>query len=1151
MDKNAIKKYAVWARTELITRVSQRAEKYDITAEADANATSVNGVLLSGAEKKQRKALIEQVKQKGLEQVMEEVAYTWFNRFIALRFMEVNGYLPSHIRVFTDDNNEFKPQILAEAIHLELDGLDMEKVYEMKNNNENDELYKYLIIVQCNDLSKILPGMFQKISDYTELLFPDNILREGSVVEQMVSQIEEKDWDVSEGGQIEILGWLYQFYISEKHEEVVNIANKKAVDKTDLPAATALFTTDWIVRYIVDNSVGRYWIERNPESELKNKLEYFVTPKEGIMSSVNENITPEELTVFDPSMGSAHFGVYAFEVLMKIYMEYGVSERDAAASIVENNLFGLDIDERSAQIAYFAIMMKARQYDRRFLSRGIQPKFYCIPESNCVDKNTVDYFSKGSDALRKDIDTLIRDFKDAKVYGSIIQVTPVDFDALFYRFKEIEEDINMNKEAALKQLFPIVQVAKIMSDKYAVVATNPPYLNKYNTLLKEFVTNNYKDYFGDLFSIFIYRNFLYCKDNGYSGFMTPFVWMFIKTYEKLRKFILDNKSITTLIQLEYSAFEEATVPICSFVLKNGKETSKGCYFRLADFKGGMAVQREKVLEALDSDKCDYFYEISQDNFTKIAGNPIAYWLSDAWYDIFEKSPQLVETARPRVGQNTGDNERFLRLWFEVDFSKIGFGISHDKIFDNPFKWIPYSKGGAFRRWYGNFFYVINWENDGKEIKDYAVIRNNGKHWSRYIQNLDYMCCEGVTWSDISSSKFACRYLPEGFICDVKGSSAYPSEDKLLTYLAFLNSVITDEGLKVLAPTISFQTGDIARLPFAIDNEDFGRISDIAKREIELAKEDWDSFETSWEFKHHPLLRGKTKIKDAYIEWEEECDKRFDEVKSNEESLNNMFIAIYGLNNELTPEVDDHYITVRKADLEREIKSLISFAVGCMFGRYSLTSEGLSFAGGRWKENNELIDADGIIPICDDEYFEDDIVGRFVDFISQAYGIDTLEENLDFIANTLRGSGTSREKIREYFINDFYSDHCATYSVSGAGKRPIYWLFDSGKKNGFKCLIYMHRYQPDTLARIRTDYVHEQQSRYRTAIEETETRLLSASGSDKVKLDKKLKKLKEQDTEIHAYEEKIHHLADQMISINLDDGVKANYAKFQDVLAKIK
>ena len=1146
MDKNAIKKYAVWARNELIERVSQKADQYEISADADPNADAVHGVLLTPSEKNQRVSLITKVKDKGMDQVIEEVAYTWFNRFAALHFMEVNNYLPSKVRVFTDSEGAFKPEILAEAIHLEMDGLDMEKVYALKDTNDNEALFKYLIITQCNALSSVLPEMFQIIADYSELLFPDNLLREGSVIERMISDIPEKDWNVEKGGQIEIIGWLYQYYISEKHDKVVDPLHGKVVAKNEIPAATQLFTTDWVVRYIIDNSVGRYWIERNPNSNLKNELEYFVVPKDGVIPTVNEKTTPEQLTVFDPCMGSAHFGVYAFDVLMKIYTEYGYTEREAAASIMQNNLFGLDIDERAAQLASFAIMMKAMQYDKRFLKRDIQPHFYEIKESNHVDSFTIDYFTNGNDKLKNDIQSIIEETRDAKEYGSIIQIKPVDFGALFARFEEIEGDVNLYKDMALDTLLPLVREAKILSDKYAVVATNPPYLNKFDAKLKKYIADNYADYKGDLFSVFVYRNFGFCEENGYSGFMTPMVWMFIKTYEPLRNYVLKNKAITTLIQFEYSAFEEATVPICSFVLKNEKTESKGEYFRLFDFTGGMEIQRKKVKEALANPDCGYFYESTQSNFSKIPGSPVAYWVSDRGLAAFQQK-LLMDVADTKTGMQTCDNNRFLRLWFEVNYDTSCLHNANSEITFSGVKWVPYNKGGDFRKWYGNQEYVLNWEEDGREAKEYAI--SLYKCVTRTIKNIPYFYRETISWSKISSGNIAFRYYPNGFIFDVAGCCMYSEKVSLYRLLGLLNSKIAKYYLTMLSPTINFEAGHVNSIPVFMDSLT-PQIEAIVKKCIELSKNDWDSFETSWDFHKHPLIRKATTIADAFTKWQSECDNRFNRLKSNEEELNRIFINIYGLQGELKPEEEDKDVTVRKADIGRDIRSFVSYAVGCMMGRYSLDVEGLAYAGGDWdssKFKTFIPDKDAIIPITDDEYFKDDIVGRFVDFVRTVYGTDTLKENLKFIADALDEKGaTPCEVIRNYFLNDFYKDHCKIYQ-----KRPIYWLFDSGKKNGFKCLVYMHRYQPDTIARIRTDYVHEQQARYRTAISDLERHISGASTSDRVRQNNQLEKLKDQAEETRLYEEKIHHLADQMISIDLDDGVKHNYAIFQDVLAKIK
>ena len=1167
MDKNAIKKYAVWARRELIERVSQKALQYGITADgkADPNADSVNGRLLSDAEKKQRQALIRKVNEQGYEQVMEEVAYTWFNRFAALRFMEVNSYLPSHVRVFTNDEGEFKPQILSEAIHLDLDGLNMDKVYELKNANKDEELFKYLLIVQCNALNKILPGMFQRIEDFTELLLPDYLLREGSVIEKMISEIPEDNFDVSsEDGQIEIIGWLYQYYISEKHEEVVDPLHGKVVKKEEVPAATQLFTTDWVVRYLIDNSVGRYWIERNPGSMLADKLTYFVKPKDGTIKIVNEKITPQDITTFDPCVGSGHFLIYAFDVLMKIYVEYGYSERDAAAEIVKNNLFGLDIDGRASQLAYFSVMMKARQYDRRFFFRDIQPHIFEIAESNTADRTSIEHFYGSDTALKKDVEALLDTLKDAKEYGSILQMPAVDFRRINERFAQLGDEISMYNTYLLGDFQTMIRPAEIMSGKYAVVTTNPPYLNKYDDKLKGFINDNYRDYSGDLFSVFVYRNFQYCLNDGYSCFMSPFLWMFIKTYEKLRDYIINSKDIRTFVQMEYSAYEEATVPICCYVLENGKSKSKGLYFKLSAFTGGMEVQKEKLLAAISDRNCGYYFERDIKMFKAIPGHPFAFWGTLNETAVFSKCKLLSDIANPRQGLITGNVNLFVRKWYECSSTNLNLCSKPSDVNRNG-KWFPYCNGGAYRKWYGNNDDVVNWYNGGEEVKDF--VDEKGKQRSR-PQNQQYYYHEGGTWSAISSSLFSVRYFPEGFLFSNAGMAIYSDHAKLLYLIGFLNSKLSQTYLGLFNEGLNYNQGDIAKLPILESAEEdvvCNKVLDI----VDISKSEWDSFEVSWNFQSHPLApmayerqeqlsagmnseerkKAVTLLSERCRRWEQECEYRFMELKKNEEELNRIFIDIYGLQDELTPDVEDKDVTVRKADLQRDIRSLLSYAVGCMFGRYSLDVPGLVYAGGTWDASKYTTfqpDKDAIIPICDDEYFDDDIVGRFVKFIEVVYGKETLEENLKFIADALGGKGTSREVIRNYFMNDFYADHLKVYQ-----KRPIYWLFDSGKKNGFKCLVYMHRYQPDTIARIRTDYVHEQQSRYRTAIADLEQRINGASTSERVKLNKQLSTLQAQATEIRTYEEKIHHLADQMIRIDLDDGVKHNYEIFKDVLAKIK
>lgn len=1164
MDKNAIKKFAVWARTELIARVSLKGVEYGITEDniEDANADSVGGKVLTADEKKQRQALIAEINDKGYKQVMEEVAYTWFNRFSALRFMEVNGYLPSHVRVFTDEENNFKPQIITEAIHLDLDGLDMEKVYALKEAEKTEELYKYLLIVQCNALNKILPGMFQKIADYTELLLPDNLLREGSVIQQMIELIPEDDWKDA----VQIIGWLYQYYNSEKKDDVFAALKKNVkITKENIPAATQLFTPDWIVRYMVENSLGRLWLEGHPDVKGQllpteeeqsayaagnrdpedTKWHYYLEEAEQeqeVQTQLAEirkeyaALTPDQLKVIDPCSGSGHILAYMFDVLMKIYESYGYTTREAVASIVEYNLYGLDIDDRAAQLAYFAVMMKARQYDRRFFSRGIQPHVYAIVESNHVDKFAVDYFCNGDAKLTTVMDTIIKELHDAKEYGSILTVTPQDWSALYDRFAEITEDINMSRETALRELLPLVQVAEALAQRYSVVITNPPYMgnNGFSPKMSDFAKKYYNEVKTDLFAIFMIRCKQFTKKNGFQSMITQHSWMFLSSYEWLRS-QMNSMTIASMAHLGTRAFDEISgemVSTSAFCIRNVQLPEYcGKYQRLVDYSGEKF--KETAFLTLEN-----IYKGKQISFEKIPGMPIAYWASENVAKAFEVGNNITDYVDTFQGIITGDNDKFLRYWHEVFCDKISFHATNMEKVDLSRKyWIPYNKGGEFRKWYGVQDYVVYWKNGPDD-------KTRGKKGFS-----DYYLRKYVAWSYTISNSIATRIYPEGFLWDVRGSGIMDKSNMLLYLEGLISSKVGITLFRVNNSTLSCQVENIIKLPIILDNDRKNQVDDLVEENNNISKLEWDSFEVSWDFQHHPLLRKVQTIAEAFDQWQAECDDRFNQLKTNEEELNRIFIDIYGLQDELTPEVEDKDVTVRKADLGRDIRSFISYAVGCMSGRYSLDVDGLAYAGGEWdasKYASFAADKDNIIPICDDEYFEDDIVGLFVEFVKTVYGAESLDENLKFIADALGGKGQPKDVIRNYFLSDFYSDHCKIYQ-----KRPIYWLFDSGKKNGFKALIYMHRYQPDTIARIRTDYVHEQQARYRTAIADLEQRIANASTGERVKLNRKLTTLQAQDTEIRTYEEKIHHLSDQMLSIDLDDGVKKNYAIFQDVLAKIK
>ena len=1165
MDKNAIKKYAIWARNELIARIAQRALKYGISKDniVDAYADSINGVLLSAVEKSQRQVLIAQIEAKGFEQVVEEVAYTWFNRLCAIRFMEVNGYLPSGVRVLSDEDNNFKPQILAQAINLDIEEVNMERVYELKEANKDEELYRYLLISQCNALNKILPYMFQKLEDYTELLLPDNLLREGSVIERLVSEIPQEDFDINQGGQVEIIGWLYQYYNTEPKAETFALLKKNVkITKERIPSATQLFTPDWIVRYMVENSLGRMWVEGHPNDELKANWKYYLEEAkqeaevEAELVKIRNQyaqLDPKDIKVIDPCMGSGHILVYAFEVLMQIYTSFGYTEKEATISILANNLYGLDIDERAFQLAYFAVMMKARQYHKFIFKKEVQCNIHSIVESNCVNVEHLQYFGARLDELNKNValtqmQGLLHQMHDAKEYGSLISVDNYDWDLLnefvdafetdegkfsLFNTYEVETSNLVETQAKLRVL---VEVGKVLAQKYEIVVTNPPYMgsNSMSVILSEYVKKKYVDTKSDLFACFIEKGCNLATSYGFNCMVTMQSWMFLSSFENMRLELLSNYTINNLMHMENMVMGIAFGTAVSNLRKCKLGKFKGTYnlIKLCDIK-----EKEPREFPIKNNK---FTQVSSDNFNKIPGTPIAYWVSNAMYNVFKKGVNITNFIDTFQGIITGDNNKFLRLWFELNCNKIAFNYENISEINLNFKyWIPYNKGGEFRKWYGNQDYVVNWKNGPDD-------KTRGKKTFEAFYLKPY-----VSWSYITSSTLATRFFPKGFLWDVHGSGIFDKNKDMLFYLqSFIGSKVGINLLQIINHTISYQVENIAQLPIIISDTNSSFINDLTKENIKQSKKDWDSFETSWDFAKHPLLPCDSGILLAtvYKKWQSECKERFNQLKVNEEELNRIFIEIYGLQDELSPEVEDKDVTVRKADLEREIKSLISYAVGCMFGRYSLDVEGLAYAGGEWdasKYTTFIPDDDNVIPITDDEYFEDDIVGRFINWLKVVYGEETLDENLQFIANALGGRGTAKEVIRKYFVNDFYKDHCKIYQ-----KRPIYWLFDSGKKNGFKALIYMHRYASDTIARIRTDYVHEQQARYRTLLATLEQRLDAASTKERVAINKEIAMYKDKESELHTYEEKIHHLADQMISIDLDDGVKNNYAIFGDVLAKI-
>ena len=1179
MNKATIRKFAEWARERLIADITYKAGTLGITEKGIAEKLpqstgdmqffdigTKNYAEVSGREIAQRETLVKVIQtreksfqsyKEAFDNIVEEVAYTWFNRLIAIRFMEINEYLPSGIRVLSSENSaKVEPDFVTTPFDTDLEFTSYEKdlIIQLKDENELDDLFRMLFIKQCNKLNEILPELFEKTDDFSELLLNISFTDREGIIYRLTHDIDEADFDIREesntNGQVEIIGWLYQYYISKKHDEIINIY-KGTIKKADIPAATQLFTTDWVVRYMVDNSLGRYWIERNPESKLADKLEFFVTPKDGTITYIDDKVYPTDLTFFDPCMGSGHILVYAFDVLMEIYRECGYSDRDAALNIVQNNLFGLDIDKRAYQLAYFAVMMKARSYNRRALTQGIYNNLAFVEESNAVSEFTYEPLTKDKEQ-NKIGEYLVEAFKHVGEIGSLQTIEEKDYKSFAEYLLNIEApnaQMDMFSTEWLNNTKPLMlqftKQAIILSNKYAVVCTNPPYMNKLEGHLKDFVVNNYKAYSGDLFSVFMYRNFGFCKEDGYSAFMTPYVWMFLKTYEALRKFIINSKAITSIIQMEYSAFEEATVPICSFVLENRKNKNKSLCFRLSDFKGGMEVQKKKVLEAIDDKNCGYFYESQQDDLLRISGCPIAYWANESTLKAFEEK-SVGYYGEPKQGFATGNNDRFLRFWMEVAINKIGFGYKNRESASNSNKkWFPCNKGGGFRRWYGNNNYVANWENDGMEMTAFS---------GSVIRNPQYYFRKGITWSSLTSGKLSMRFSPEGFIFESKGSVCFiKNEDNLFYMLGLLNTEVVAKMLLILSPTLDYHEGPMSKVPVIMNENVKSKVDKLVLENVDIVKADWDSYETSWDFKAHPLVAmklfridslKKMKLASIYIAWKTLCEERFYKLKMNEEELNSIFIDIYSLQGELVSEVEEKDVSVSKADLQRDIKGLLSYAVGCMFGRYSLDNEGIAYAGGDWdssKYDTFIPDADNCIPITDEEYFEDDIVGLLCAWLKKVYGEDTLEENLDFIANALGNKGnTSREIIRNYFLNDFIKDHIKIYQ-----KRPIYWLFDSGKQNGFKALCYMHRWNEDTIGNMRVEYLHRMQRVYDKEIERMQEIIDNSHDNKEISVATKRKeKLQKQIKEAKEYDVKVAHLALARIGIDLDDGVKVNYEKVQ-------
>ena len=1206
MNKTAIKNFAIWARNKLIADVCYRAGLMGITEKGiadplpqstlDAQFYDIGAAepyLVAGEAIKQRRQLVSAIREKeadtdyatAYQYIMEEVAYTWFNRLIAVRFMEVNDYLPSHLRVLSSESGKVEPDLVTTPFDAELPFTAEEEaqIIQWKQDNKLDELFCFLFIKQCNALNEILPGLFEKTTDYTEVLLNLSVVDQEGVVYKLTHDIPEKDFNIEQGGQVEIIGWLYQYYNTEP--KAAAFAKNGKITKEEIPAVTQLFTPDWIVRYMVENSLGRLWVEGHPDSDLQKNWKYYLdeAPQEpevqAKLTTIRKEyaaLNPEDLTLIDPCMGSGHILVYAFDVLMQIYESVGYSQRDAAKSILEHNLYGLDIDDRAYQLAYFAVMMKARQYNRRILNGENTCHVYAIQESNPINRAHLKFFGAGLSDLEKNtakmqLEGLLDILTDAKEYGSILNVPEYNW-ALLRRFVggiDMEGQISFDDtgvEKTAKKLEKLVDLSEAMARKYDVVVTNPPYMGNMPAPLASMAEKKFPSYKYDSYALFIHRCHEMLKQYGLSGMVTGDSWLTLLSFSNMRKDVISNYTIINLLLLGAKGFE-AGFGTTAFVFGKKKIQYRTVYI-------------DYIADTLK--KCKHYYH-DNDKFIDLGKSEIIIRSTDKDIELL-KGENYKDILIPKAGIVAGSNDLYLRLWYEINRKEMRTDISQNMPEEMWSEWIPLHKGGGYRKWYGLHDYVIR-------LKKMLSDRNINK--SIRTGDANYYFLTGVTWSTLSN-KFGVRKSPEGFVYNTKGSMCFPKQKENLDYIiGLLNTKISEYFISIIAPNLDFNSGTIVKLPYIDKDKEI--VSNYETECVTFSKEDWDSFETSWDFKTHPLVRCKSfppkevaedakhhvidmnMIQEAFTNWSNECYLRFEKLKANEEELNRIFIDIYGLQDELTPEVEDKDVTVRKADLQRDIKSLLSYAVGCMFGRYSIYKDGLLFAGEPYSlqafvdklndrpgtvsaeelerayRNEGVVvdemffpDKDNVIPITDEEYLEDDIIARLCDWLKVVYGADTLEANLDYIAKALGNKDTtSREVIRNYFVNDFFKDHCQTYSVTGSGKRPIYWLFDSGKQNGFKALVYLHRYTPDTIGTLRVDYLHKMQRVYESEINRmqdmmdhtTNAREAAAASKRKDKLTKQLK-------ECRDYDEKISHLALSRIALDLDDGVKVNYRKLQ-------
>lgn len=1170
MNKKALKEFAVYARNELRNQIALRAQAFGITSEGSpvlttgADYLEVNGKKLDLIYRNSIQKLLKEIETKGYDNIIEEVAYTWFNRLIAIRFMEVHNYLPAKVRILSSETKgKIDPDILTEYQYTDLP-VNKEEVAKSIALGNREEAFRKLLVAQCNELHEIMPFLFEKVADYTELLLPETLLHADSLINKLGKELEDENFE-----QVEVIGWLYQYYISEKKDEVfAGLKKNKKINKENIPAATQLFTPHWIVRYMVENSLGQMWLESHPESNIKEEMKYYVEPAEQeaevqakLEELRNPNLSPEEITIMDPACGSGHILVYAFDLLYKIYEERGYPIREIPALILEKNLYGIDIDDRAAQLASFALIMKAREKTKRIFRKILSLNIISIEESNNILINqTAELIGEDTQEV-EELKELLNTFFDAKNFGSILKVERVNFNKYLQKISYLQHNIeptldNFEVYEQMDKIRGIIVQAKVLASQYDIVITNPPYMGGkgMNLGLISYARKHYNDSKADLYAIFMDRCKEFTKIKGFHAEINQQSWMFLNSYVNLRQKLLNTQTIYSLLHLGPRTFEEIggeVVQSTSFILRNiGDIDYYAKYYRL----NHIATASDKKQSFIER---KHEYIKLQQQYKSLPGFPISYWASDYTISLFENSLSFNDVADAKAGISTTDNNKMLRYWHEIESHKIGFNVENREVAKiSDFKWFPYNKGGSFRKWYGNQEYVVNWKDDGKDIRN-LIASDPKKQVGGRLVNLEYMFRQGTTWSDVTSGGFSARYVPKGFLFDSTGPTLF-SEGEEKLFVGYMNSKPFSYILALTSTGLHFNTGQIKIQPFLNfkDNNKKDSVIEMVNHLINISQKDWDEFETSWNFDRHPfVIKHKHPLSLAlnFKSWETYKYSQIHRLQQYEEKLNEIFIELYSFQKEINPKVPNEEIAIRRADRLRDTKSFLSYCVGLIMGRYSLDVEGLAYAGGEWNPNKYdsfLPDQDAIIPLTDTAYFEDDIISRLQELLALMFGEETLNENLQWLAEslTMKNNETPVERLRRYFFDEFYQDHCKVYQ-----KRPIYWMAESGKKKGFRALFYLHRYTPETLATMRFSYVQNLQEKLTQEQKRLEQDLVNPDlkATTKKRYEKQLNIIKVQQDELVEFDKSLAELANQRIALDLDDGVVVNYAKLQNILAKIK